>query len=262
MHLRRVINERWFCIPFLTGAGWILLPKCHGWWIDRTDTFRGVVLGAFSGILVGLVGFVVAKHHETRLKRYNALCYMEQILNCLLVSLSDNQWQLEKARAADEVTLIFPSELKIAEEDIREISRIDLKNKLLGVLIDCQKYAQSLAGAIKLFETSVDTFKAFGGQQFSGRQDMVQAIIRDFYRRLKIKLRELHDFGKVVEKGIGDALVDARFFLRNDRPWLTRFDPYYGKRDLEQWRKTDGEQLKREREQTAEADEARRKSNT
>jgi len=261
MNPRKIINQWWVYLPFLAWAGYLLLPRGHGWWMGRTETFRGAVLGTFSGILVGLVGFLVSKHHERRLKRYDALCHMEQILNCLLVGLSDNQWQIEKARATDEVTLIFPSELRITEQDIREIGRIDLKNKLLGVLFDCQKYGQSLAAAIKLFEANVDTFKAFGGQQFSGQQHTIQAILKDIYRQFKIKLKELYDFGKVVERGIEAALVDTRFFVRHDKPWLTTLVRYYDKRDLERWRKTDGERLKRERDQTAAADEDRRRDN-
>ena len=183
MNPRKIINQRWFYIPFLAWAGYLLLPEYHAWWIDRTETFRGTVLGTFSAIIAGLALFLVSKHHETRLKRYNALCYMEQILNCLLVSLSDNQWQIEKATGTNAVTLIFPSELNITEQDIREISRIDLKNELLGVFIDCQKYSHSLASAIKLFEANVDTFKAFGGQQVSG--NVVEAAMRKFYTRVQ-----------------------------------------------------------------------------
>ena len=259
MNPRKIINQRWFYIPFLAWAGYLLLPECHSWWMDRTETFRGTVLGTFSGIFVGLVGFLVSKHHETRLKRYNALCYIEQILHCLLVSVNDNQWQIEKALATDEITLIFPSELKMSEQDFREISRIDLKNKLLGVYIDCVKYGQSLAHAIKIFEMNVDTFKAFGAERVGGRQDMVQAILRDFYRQLKIKLKELYEFGEVVEQDIEKVLVDVRFFARNDRPWLTSANPYYDKHDLERWRARDIKRLQKEREDTAAADDARRK---
>jgi len=228
----------------------------------RSEHFRGAVLGTFSGILVGLVAFFIGKYHETRSKRYNALCYIEQILNCLLVSIRDNQWQIEKALVSEEVTLMFPSELKIVEENIREISRIDLKNKLLEVLIDCQRYGQSLAGAIKLFEVNVETFRAFRGQQFgSSQQDIVQSIIKDFYRQFKTKLRELHEFGNAVEQGIEESLVETRFFGRNDRLWLSRFDPYYSEKDLKRWRRVDLERLQEERKQTAARDEARRSKN-
>ena len=185
---------------------------------------------------------------------------MEQILNCLLASLSDNQWQIKKALETDEVTLIFPTELMLTEQDIREIGRTGLKNKLLGIFIDCRKYNESLAHAIKVFETNIETFKAFGAQQFTGDLGTIQGIMKGFYRQFKIKLKEIYDFGIVVEEGVEEALVDTRFFVRKvDKPLFVSLNPYYSQRDLERWRIGDSKQLKEERVKVAAADDIRRK---
>ena len=243
----------------IIGFAGIVFQGCYPWWTTRTEAFRGAVLGAFFGIVVGVAVFLVSKWYESRVKRHNALCNMELILNNLLASLSDNQYQIKKALATDEITLIFPTPLAMNEQDLREIGRAGLKNKLLGVLIDCRKYNESLAHAIKIFETNIETFKAFEAEKFTGRTDIIRGILKDFYRQLKIKLKEISEFGTVVEKGIGDALVDTRFCVKRDRLLPSALNPYVDPKDLEQWRTMDREKLKKECAQMVADDEKRRK---
>lgn len=159
MTVRKIINSWWFCVLLLTWTAVVVFQRYQHWWATRTEAFRGAVLGMFSGVLVGIVVFLASKYYESRVKRYNALCNIELILNHLLASLDDNQYQIKKALETDEIHLIFPGELVLEEQDLHEIGRVGLKNKLLGVLIDCQKYNQSLAHAIKVFETNIETFK-------------------------------------------------------------------------------------------------------
>lgn len=259
MNLRKLINSWWFIMLMVGGATAVLLQRYYPWWTTRTEAFRGAVLGAFFGIVVGVAVFLASKYYESRVKRYNALCNMELILNNLLASLSDNQHQIKKALATDEITLVFPTPLVLTEQDLREIGRADLKNKLLGVLIDCRKYNESLTHALKIFETNIETFKAFEANQFAGRSNIIRGILKDFYRQLKIKLKELYEFGTVIEKGIEDAVVDTRFFVKRDRLLPITLNPYYDSKDLERWRTTDMDRLKKECARTAADDEKRRK---
>ena len=241
------------------GAAAIVFERYYPWWATRTEAFRGAVLGAFFGIVVGVAVFLVSKWYESRVRRYNALCNMELILNNLLASLSDNQHQIGKALATDEITLIFPTPLAMNEQDLREIGRTGLKNKLLGVLIDCRKYNESLTHALKIFETDIETFKAFEARQFTAGSNIIRGILKDFYRQLKIRLKGICEFGTVVEKGIEDALVDTRFFVKRDRLLPITLNPYVDPKDLERWRTTDRERLKKECAQTAADDEKRRR---
>ncbi len=257
--VRKVINSCWFFTLLAAGAAAIVFQRYYPWWATRTEAFRGAVLGTFSGIAVGIVVFLASKYYESRVKRYNALCNMELILNNLLASLSDNQHQIKKALATDEITLVFQTPLVLTEQDLREIGRADLKNKLLGVLIDCRKYNESVTHALKIFETNIETFKAFEANQFARRSDIIRGILRDFYRQLKIKLKEIYEFGTVIEKGIEDAVVDTRFFVKRDRLLPITLNPYYDSKDLERWRTTDMDRLRKECARTAADDEKRRK---
>lgn len=259
MNIRKSINSWWFFGLLAAGASAVVFQYYYPWWATRTEAFRGAVLGVFSGVVVGIVVFLASKYYESRVKRYNALCNMDLILNNLLASLSDNQYQIKKALATDEIALVFPTPLVLNEQDLREIGRTGLKNKLLGVLVDCRKYDESLAHAIKIFETNIDTFKAFEANQFSGRSDIIRDILRDFYRQLKIKLKGVYEFGDVIEKGIEDALVDTRFFVKRDRLLPITLNPYFDPKDLELWRTTDRERLRKECAQTTADDEKRQK---
>lgn len=257
MNVRKLINSWWFFTLLVTGAAVFVFRQYYPWWATTTEGFKGAVLGAFFGIVVGIAVFLVSKWYESRVKRHNALCNMELILNNLLASLSDNQYQIKKALATDEITLIFPTSLALNEQDLREIGRSGLKNKLLGVLIDCRKYSESLTHAIKIFEANIETFKAFEAENF--RRQTIREILRDFYRQFKIKLKNISEFGTTVEKGIEDALVDTRFFVKRDRLLPITLNPYVDPKGLERWRTTDREKLKKECTQTAADDEKRRK---
>ena len=237
------------------GASAIVFRRYYPWWAARTEGFRGAALGAFFGIVVGIAVFLVSKWYESRVRRHNALCNMELILTNMAVSLSDNQYQIQKALATDEITLVFPTSLVLNEQDLREIGRVGLKKKLLGVLIDCRKYNESLAHAIKIFETNIKTFRAFDANQFSAGSANIHRMLSHFYRQFKIKLKEIHEFGVVVEKDVEHVLIDTRFFLSWDRLLPITFNPYYDQKDLERWRKTDIEKLKKEQAQTAAEDE-------
>ena len=256
---RKIVNSWWFYIPLFAWVTISIAQKYHPWWVSRTEAFKGAVLGMFSGVVVGVVVFLASKWYESRVKRYNALCNMELILNNLLASLSDNQYQVNKALATDELILIFPTLLVLTEVDLREVGRADLKNKLLEVLIDCRKYKEGLAHAIKLFETQIGTFKMFELEKFSGRPEIIRDILKDFYRQFKVKLMEIREFGTVVERGIEGAVVDTRFFVKRDMLFPMTLNPYYDSRDLERWQITNMEKLKNERQQTAAADDERRK---
>jgi len=257
MTLRRFLNKRWVSFPLICIGLYFLWEQTHPVWQSWSDRFKGAALGVIVSVAAALIGYWLTRYFDRRVKRYNALCYMELILNCLLTSLSDNQYQIEKALASNEPTLIFPSLLHLSKSDIAEIGRVSLKNRLLNVFIDCEKYGQSLESAISIFERNVQTFKDFQARQFTNPQH-IQLILRDYHRQSKSQLKELYDFGQLVNEVIKAALVDVRFFAKNDRPPLIGIGPYYSKRELERWRVKNRQELEKEIAATMAEDEARR----
>ena len=259
MHLRRLLNNRWVGLPLLFIGFAFLGKRVYPFWQARTEEFRGASLGVIVTVSAGLLGYWLTRYFDRRVRRYNVLCHLEVTLNHLLTALSDNQFQLDRAIQSQQLTLIYPRSMPISRDDIQEVGHTDLKNKLLGVLIDFEKYAHDLAFMVSIVDRNVGDFKVFRARQSTDPQ-FVQSMLNDIHRQSREQLRQLHEYGKLVERSTHDALVDIRFFAKNDRPPLIGLGPFYSKRELKRWREKDSKQLAAEVAQTMAADHARRRS--
>ncbi len=83
-------------------------------------------------------------------------------------------------------------------------------------------------------------------------------MLDDIHRQSRVQLRQLHEYGKLVERSTYNALVDIRFFAKNDRPPLIGLAPFYSKKELKKWRERDSKQLVAEVAKTMAEDSARR----
>lgn len=259
MDPRKWINKWWIALPLLMVGALILYRQSADVWNARSEQFRGAVLGVIGAATAGLLVYLLSRYWDRRRMRHNALCYIEQTLNSLLNDLNDNQWQIDLACKTDEPTLVFPVPLNITEQDIKDIGRAELKNKLMRVLTDCKKYSHSLTSAIAIDEKNRSTFRDFEAKKFAAGSENIRAIFRDFHRQFKIHLKQIYAFGKLVDQSILEALVDTRFFVRNDQPPLVGLVPYYSRKELTKWRVEARKQLEQEIENSRAADEARRR---
>ena len=258
MRIRRLLNRWWVGLPILSVAALILGKQIYPYWLGRSEQFRGAAFGVAVYITGGLFAYWLTRFFDRWMCRYNALCRMELTLNHLIVALSDNQYQLDLAIKSDELTVIYARSMPIEEEDIQDIGRVALKNTLLEVLIDCEKYVHDLKFSSELLDRNVQISKELYGRQSTDPQH-IKRILNDIYRKSKPQLKVLYDYGKLVEEAVKAALVDVQFFCQNDRPPFVGLVPFYAKGELERWRVRRRAELEKEMAATAAADEARRK---
>lgn len=222
-----------------------------------SDAFKG----AFFGFIVGIGTFLFSKFMELQARRYNALVYIEQELQASINDLSDNKFQIDKILESDELTLLFPCELRLTEEYIRHLGRMNLKNDVFSLYVDFKKYNHSIKTVIEIYERNVSTFKDFESQRFTRTAD-IKSIIKSYHQYFKTQLREINTFGDKVFESIKACLVKIRFFAKVDKTLLASNlgQAYYDKKEFEKWLVEDRKRLESEMEETARKDaEERRK---
>lgn len=225
-----------------------------------TDTFQG----AFFGLVVGIITFIFSKyfsnHMELQAKRYNALVYLEQELNASFNDLSGNKFQIDKILDSDELTLLFPCELKLTEEHIKQLGRMELKNDIFCLFIDFRKYNHDIKAVIEIYERNISSFKDFDSQKFVRTNDIKQ-VLKGYHSYFKTHLKEINTFGDKINECIKDCLVKVRFFAKVDKTLLASNigQPYYDKNDFQKWLIEDRKRLEKEMEETARKDDAERK---
>ncbi len=253
MFLRKFFNHQFFYIPFFSVV-FVLLYKFV---ITKTsDTFQG----AFFGFIVGIITFIFSKHMESQARRYNALIYLEQELNASIVDLSNNKFQIDKIFGSDELTLLFPCELELTEEHIKQLGRVDLKNDIFSLYIDFKKYNHGIKATIEIYERNINSFKDFESQEFARTGDIKRAL-KGYHSYFKIHLKEINIFGDKINECIKDCLVKIRFFAKIDKPLLASNigQPYYDENDFQKWLIEDKKRLEEEMKETMRKDDEERK---
>ena len=253
MKIRKFVNSRYFYIPLFL----IFLLLVYFSFINKTsDAFKG----AFLGFLVGVLTFIFSKYHELHTKRYNSLVYLEHELNECYNDLRDNTFQIEKALETDKLTLITPIELKLTEEDIKHLGRIELKNDIFPLYIDIKKYNHSFKQAIEMFERNISALKDFAIKEDSS-ENQIQNIIQAYCKEHQKNLATIWEFGEKLDECIKKCVVEIRFFVKNDQPLLSKrwMLPYYDKKDFDNWLKDDKVRVEKEMMESAKQDEEERK---
>lgn len=253
MLLRKFVNHRFFYILFFAVVFLWLYKDV----ITKTsDTFQG----AFWGFIVGIVTLIFSKYMELQARRYNVLVYLEQELNASINDLSDNKFQIDKILEADQLTLLFPCELKLTEEYIKQLGRTELKNDIFGLYIDFRKYNHNIKMAIEIYERNVSSFKDFESQKFARTND-IEGVLTVYHSYFKTHLKEINTFGDKINECIKDCLVKVRFFAKVDKTLLASNigQPYYDKNDFQKWLIEDKKRLEKEMEETIRKDDEERK---
>lgn len=253
MNLRKFINHKKFYLPFFA----VFIIYFYSPVINKlSDSFKG----AFFGFIVGIGTFLFSKFMETQTRRYNSLVYIEQELQASINDLSDNKFQIDKILESDELTLLFPCELRLTEEHIKHFGRMGLKNDVFSLYVDFKKYNHSIKTAIEIYERNVSTFKNFESQGFTRTGD-IKAIIKSYHQYFKTQLQEINIFGDKVFEGIKTRLVKIRFFAKVDKALFASNlgQAYYDKKEFEKWLIEDRKRLESEMEETAQRDEEERK---
>lgn len=256
MNLRKYINHRKLYIPFFIAI--VIYFYCTI--VNKmSDAFKG----AFFGFIVGIGTFLFSKFMELQARRYNALVYIEQELQASINDLSDNKFQIDKILESDELTLLFPCELRLTEEYIRHLGRMDLKNDVFSLYVDFKKYNHSIKTVIEIYERNISTFKDFESQRFTRTAD-IKSIIKSYHQYFKTQLREINTFGDKVFESIKACLVKIRFFAKVDKTLLASNlgQAYYAKKEFEKWLIEDRKRLESEMEETAKRDAEERRRAT
>lgn len=240
MKIRKIINSRIFYIPVFIIFVIITYPV----FINKaSDTFRG----AFWGVIVGIIIYMISKYHELQAKRYNCLVYIEQELNFCFNNLHDNSFQVKPALETDKITLIAPMELNLTEEHIKHLGRSELRNELFNLFIDINKYNHAFKQAIEMFERNVAALKDFGIKK-DVEGITIEDMIKIYYQQFKASLKTIYEFSFKLEDNIKNCLVKVRFFLKNDQPILSKkwLLPYYDQKEYKKWLEDDRKLLERE----------------
>jgi hypothetical protein len=250
--LRKYINHRGFYISFF-----VIYGICFyvGVIAKTSDAFRG----AFFGFIVGIMTFFFSKYMELQARRYNSLVYIEQELHAAINDLSDNKFQIKKIFGSEELVLLFPCELRLTEEYIKYLGRMDMKNDIFSLYVDFKKYNHSIKTAIEIYERNVDAFKDFESQKFVRSSD-IKSIIKSYHQCFKGHLHEIDVFGDKVFEGLKICLIRIRFFAKIDKPLLASNigQPYYDKKEFEKWLIEDKGRLEQEMVESAKRDEEER----
>jgi len=242
MFLRKFVNHKFFYLPFFAVVFLWLYKDV----VTKTsDTFQG----AFFGFIVGVITLFFSKYMELQARRYNAVVYLEQELNASINDLSDNKSQIDKILGSDELTLLFPCELNLTGEYIKQLGRIGLKNDVFCLYIDFRKYNHSIKTAIEVYERNISSFKEFESQKFLRTND-IKGVLKNYHSYFKTHLKEINAFGDKINECIKDCLVKVRFFAKVDKTLLASNigQPYYDKNDFQKWLIEDRKRLEKEME--------------
>lgn len=240
MKIRKLLNSRKFYIPYFLA---LLLFAYFSIVTKTSDIFKG----AFFGFIVGIVTFLSSKYYESQARRYNSLIYLEHELNACFNDLIDNNFQIEGALKTDKLTLITPIELKLTDEYIKQLGRIELKNVIFPLYVDMKKYNHSLKQAIELFEKNTINLKDFGMKNDAPESKM-EDMIRAYYEQYQKNLKNIGEFGRKLSEHIKKCIVGIRFFAQNDQLLLSNrwMLPYYDKEDYDKWLKDNLVKLEKE----------------
>jgi len=253
MLLRKFFNHKFFYIPFFAVVFLWLYKDV----VTKTsDTFQG----AFWGFIVGVVTLISSKYMESQDRRYNALVYLEQELNASINDLSGNKFQIDKILESAQLTLLFPCELNLTEEYIKQLGRTALKNDIFGLYIDFKKYNHDIKAVIEIYERNISSFKDFSSHKFTRTND-IKKILEAYHAYFKTQLKEINTFGDKINECIKGCLVKVRFFAKVDKTLLASNigQTYYDKNDFQKWLIEDRKRLEKEMEETAKKDDEERK---
>lgn len=252
LSLRKIVNSRIFYIPFFIA----LLVMTYLMFISKTsDAFQG----AFFGFLVGIIAFIYSKNHELQARRYNVLIYLEHEINACFNDLGDNKFQIKKALETDKLTMISPVELKLTEEHVKHLGRVELKNDIFPLFIDINKYNHSFKQTIEMFERNVSALRDFGLKKGTDEVNM-EEVINAYYQQFKEGLKTMWETGERLDESLKDCMVKIRFFAKNDQPMLSKewFMAYYNKKEYEKWVREDRGRLNQEMIDSTKRDEEER----
>ncbi len=241
MNLRKYINHRGFYIPFF---GVVIIY----FYCTIINKMSAAFNGAFFGFIVGIGTFLFSKFME---------------LQASINDLSDNKFQIDKILESDELTLLFPCELRLTEEYIKHLGRMDLKNDIFSLYVDFKKYNHSIKTAIEIYERNVSTFKDFESRGFTRTND-IKSIIKSYHQYFKTQLKEINVFGEKVFETIKECLIKIRFFAKIDKTILASNlgQAYYDRKEFEKWLIEDRKRLESEMEETAKRDAEERRRAT
>ncbi|TKJ46677.1 hypothetical protein CEE34_07715 [Candidatus Aerophobetes bacterium Ae_b3a] len=173
-------------------------------------------------------------------------------LNSLISSLSGNQFAIKKGLEEDGgILILLPHELNISENRIHNVGRIDVKNKLLGLALNLNKYNRSLRTATAEFRENIENLKVppvdLNNMQ---KGQMLEKAKSQF----KNHLSEIKTFGTRLMNDIEDVLVDVRFYIKKDKSIISPaiLQRRVRKEELERWREKDRPELRKEIESVRE----------
>lgn len=208
--------------------------------VEASDIFKG----AFWAIFVGYLTFIATKFHELSTRRFNSMVYLEQELYLCMNDLAGNLSQIQKALDSEQITTIFPMNIVLSENDIKELGRIDLKQDLSYLFIGIRRMNHSIRSISSIFEKNMDNFKQI---PFPSPEEG-RRVISSFYDYYKEELKKIYDFGQQLDEEIKGCLVKLRFFVRVDRLLFSSklLLSYYSKNDYKKWLVEDNERIKKE----------------
>lgn len=204
-----------------------------------------MLAGIITGVIIAIAVFYVERLILVKGKWYNTLVYFEMKLNTLLSILDDNQFQIRKGLNTKGILLLLPHELTIDENRVHQIGRIIVKNKLISLSLDLEKYNNSLRTAIAGFQQNIDNLKTPPlGLSDEEKQRFLDKIKKAFSEQIST----IEPFGNKLADDIMDVLVDVRFFLKRDKSRLTAaiLQKRHTEDELDEWRKEDKERLRTE----------------
>ncbi len=245
LSMSKFVNSRKFYIPFFIVAAILLYNTT----VNKTsDAFKG----AFFGFIVGMGTFIISKFMETQATRYNTLVYLEQELQACCIDLYTNKAQIDNILASDGLMLLFPRELRLTEEHIKQLGRLNIRNDVFSLFLAFKKYNHNIKAAIEILERNVNTFRDFDSRNVTRTVD-VRSIINSFHQDFKAQLREINAFGDDVIEDIKKCLVRVRFFVKIDKTlFASNFGQvYYDIKEFEKWLIDDRQRLESEIEAKA-----------
>ncbi len=217
-----------------------------------------MLTGIIIGVIITIVAFYIEQLILKKGKWYNTLVYFELKLNSLMSSLSGNQSVIKKGLEEDgDILILLPHELNISENRIYNIGRIDVKNKLLGLALNLNKYNHDLRTAIAEFRENVENLKVPPVDLNNMQKGQ---ILKKAKSQFKNHLSEINKIGAKLTNDIEDVLVNVRFYIKKDKSIISPaiLQRRVRKEELERWREEDWPKLHKEIESVREKDRKRR----
>lgn len=189
--------------------------------------FKNAIYGTAA---LAFFAFSARRYLELSSKRYNALCFLEVELNLILTPLHDNIHKIQNAISAHAMIPLNPSNVTVKPEIIDDISRADLKNELLDLIVSLRRLEHDLVytdNNLRANAHEISTLKV--------HQDAAVYALGILLKGSEHVLEQTKQ-----------CAVLTRFYLKKSRPWIGAFQRFIFKPDLEDWRIADRERLERE----------------